>query len=177
MNDTKKAFYQKYLAHLIELNKIHSEQWENKKLVTPCLLSENLCKDLLGLFDRNKGKRDHDAVDKAGKKYEIKATSSSAGTTTYNQKSKVDFLVWMFFDYSEEKIVIKQIEYKKLKNEIKKAKKEDCDTQSKEEESEISINIHDIESMTARKTVMLSKIVSWNTTKCYCMRSLKELTK
>ena len=152
-------------------------KWDKKTIVTPCLFSENLCKELLELKERNNGEKDHDATDNCGNKYEIKATSSSKGTTTYNPKSTVKYLIWMFFDYANEEIVIKQIDYKKLKSEIQSKKLES--RKSEDDTSEISININDFENIKTRKTITLGNIEEnqWECVKYYCMRSLKELKK
>ena len=161
-------FYKEYLALLIELNRIHSERWSERHLVTPCLMSEGLCKMLLGLNDRIEGEKDHDATDGNGKKYEIKATSSPKGTTTYNPNSKVDCFIWIFFDYANEELVIRQIDYADLVKNANRYVENDYS-------NEIAINVFDIQDLKNRKTITLSQVKNWSKKRCFCMRSLKEL--
>lgn len=171
MNNNDKSFYIKYLACLIELNKLHSMQWEGKTIITPTLISENLCKYLLGLEDREKGSRDHDAK-KDGKKYEIKATSKETGDTTYNPNSKVEYFIWIFFDYINEELVIKKTEYKNIKQ-----AKNGGDNQVENDE-EVVVTIGDIIStnQSYRKSIRLKQI-HWEEARTFCMRTLKELKK
>lgn len=160
-----KDFYIKYLATLLKLNKMHSGKWEGRSLITPTLLSEELCKYLLNLGDREPGAKDHDAI-KDGKKYEIKATSDVRGTTTFNPNVNVDYCMWIFFDYKNEELVIKKTEF----NNLKKVK-----TKKVEEEIDFVIKANEVKDK--RQTIQLSKVKTWEFEKFYCMSSLKELKK
>ena len=164
-----KDFYVKYLATLIELNKIHSGKWNGKTIITPTLISENLCKYLLNLEDREPGTKDHDAI-KDGKKYEIKATSSKKGTTTYNPNSNVDYFIWIYFNYENEELEISQISREEFKNCPSNVDKTEFD------DEEIVIKAKDFEK-SERKTLQLSKVKTCQTTRFFCMKSLKELKK
>lgn len=165
-----KDFYIKYLATLIELNKMHSGKWEGRSLITPTLLSEELCKYLLKLEDREKGTKEHDAL-KDGKKYEIKATSSGKGATTYNPDSKVDYFIWIYFNYESEELEIRQISREKF---IKNQSSNIDDKEANDEE--IVVKVKELING-QRKTIQLSKIKTWEFEKFYCMHSLKELKK
>lgn len=169
MTDDDKKFYIEYLETLLKLNRLHSGHWKEKTIVTPTLISENLCKALLGLEDREKGKSDHDARFN-GKKYEIKATSDEKGVTTYNPKSKVDFFVWIFFNYKNEELVIKQTPF----SEIQKSNSKNIKRVGVEEIVEINNLIG--KKKQCRKSIQLSK-VQWNIERVFCMKTLKELKK
>ena len=160
-----KDFYIKYLAALLELNKMHSGKWEGRSLITPTLISEELCKYLLNLEDREIGAKDHDAI-KDSIKYEIKATSDERGTTTFNPNANVDYCIWIFFNYKNEELVIKKTEF----NNLKKAK-----TKKVEEDIDFVIKANEVK--VKRQTIQLSNIKTWEFEKFYKMHSLEELKK
>lgn len=169
MNNDK-DFYVKYLETLIELNKMHSGKWEGRSLITPTLLSEELCKYLLNLEDREKGAKDHDAL-KDCKRYEIKATSSKKGTTTYNPDANIDFFIWIYFNYENEELEIRQTS----REEFGKIGTLSNDNKELEDE-EVVVKVKELRKG-QRKTIQLSKVENWINEKFYCMRSLKELKK
>lgn len=107
----EKSLTRKYIRKLISLNKLHKKIYGNAHIDVPVLLSESLCKFILKLKDKEEKDKSYDAVDNSGLKYEIKATSGKEGKTTYNPHSKVDFLVWMFFDFDNKIINIKKTNY------------------------------------------------------------------
>ena len=157
-------FFIEYLNYLIKLNTLHSHEWNGRSLITPTLLSEELCKQLLNLEDRDKGVKDYDAK-KDGKKYEIKATSDEKGTTTFNPKATVDYCVWIFFDYKNEELAIRKTEFENLKK-----------VKSKKVSVEIDFVIKANAIKEKRKTIQLAS-VNWENERFFCMKSLKELKK
>lgn len=164
-------FFIEYLNYLIKLNTLHSNEWNGRSLITPTLLSEELCKYLLNLEDREKGVKDYDAK-KGGEKYEIKATSKKSGNTTYNPDSKVDYFIWIFFDYTNEELVIQKTEYKNID------KSKIAGNNRIEEDEEVVVNIGEIigENQPRRESIQLNQI-DWEETRIFCMRTLKELKK
>lgn len=98
----------KYILHLKKLASTHKKVFgEDKNLVTPTLISQEITKKLLKLKDYSGTDKKFDAEEN-GKFYEIKATSSEDGTTTINLQSKPHVLVWIYIDYIQNEITIKQ---------------------------------------------------------------------
>jgi hypothetical protein len=107
-----------YLNALKICNLIHQNIFSEKHSIEiPSMLSENIVKSTLKLAnfispDENDDKL-YDAQKTVGditQYYEIKATSSVKGTTTINLGIRAHVLVWAFFDFNQNIIVIKQID-------------------------------------------------------------------
>ena len=101
----------KYLELLINLNKLHKSIFgDDKSIEVPSLFSEKIIRKQYNLTPYKSNNRYFDATDNKGRNYEIKSTSSEKGTTTINIKHKPDCLIWAYFDFNNEQIVIKKIE-------------------------------------------------------------------
>ena len=114
-------------------------------MAVPAMFSEQICRKLLRLKSI-KGK-EVDALDDDGKKYEIKATTKSTGTTTINVKQSAEYLIWIYFDFDAKKIIIRKTCYDNARKIIKTDKNE-------------------------RDTIVLSNVNSWKIMKEVDMDSL-----
>ena len=154
MEEWNKNQYIKYLKLLIKLQNLHQSLFgPDKYLITPACFSEKICRHLLSLNEID-GK-EYDAKDDAGKTYEIKATSDPHGNTTISDE-KPDFLVWIFFDYANKKLVIKKINYEAIKDKLSKTS----------------------EDSSGRRNISLSRIFISGEhfeTSCFCMITLKKI--
>ena len=107
-----------YMELLMNLSKLHKKLYEGRHIAVPTMFSEQICRKLLGL-ESIKG-RNVDAVDGSGNKYEIKGTSGTKGTTTINIHQSAKYLIWIYFDFDIEKIIIKEVDYENAKVVVKK---------------------------------------------------------
>ena len=82
------------------------------------MFSEQICRKLLGLESIKV--RNVDAVDGKGNKYEIKGSFGTKGTTTINIHQPAKYLIWIYFDFDTEKIIIKEVDYENAKVVVKK---------------------------------------------------------
>lgn len=110
-----------YLNAIKICNLIHQKIFDKKHSIEiPSMLSESIVKQKLELDDyealsdeNGNSDKNFDAQKKIGNDeinyYEIKASSSSKGTTTINLKIRANVLVWAYFDFSQNKIIMKQI--------------------------------------------------------------------
>jgi hypothetical protein len=107
-----------YLNTLKICNLIHQKIFdESHTIEIPSKLSESIVKSTLELngyipLDKKSDKL-YDAQTEINGKiqyYEIKATSSLRGITTINLEKRAQVLVWAFFDFSKNIIVIKQLD-------------------------------------------------------------------
>ena len=173
MKKTKEEYF-KYLTALTELSKLHKDLFdEDKNVVTPGLISESIVMYLLDLeVSTHKDSKKYDAMKIMDGKpiyYEIKATSSDTGTTTININSRPDVLVWVYFDYEQQEIVLNELSNFKSINSIEKLfnktaldriKKDIFKTDGVVEKDRVSITL---------------KNINWETLKKYSMKDLSEI--
>ena len=104
---------QEYMITLINLADLHKKAFGDRDIVIPTCFSETICRSLLSL-DKLSSKN-VDAVDSSGATYEIKATSTKSGTTTIRKDQNATYLIWVYFDFVSQKIIIRKTNYKSVK--------------------------------------------------------------
>ncbi|MFH5880898.1 hypothetical protein [Liberiplasma polymorphum] len=165
--------YCQYLKALTQLSELHKELFkEDKNVVTPGLISESIVKYLLELDASNDGEKRFDAMkitDGLPVYYEIKATSSAAGTTTINISSRPDVLVWVYFDYEKQEIVLSELSNFNSIDSIETLFNEEALTR-------IRKDIFKKDNVVEKNRVSITlKNVNWDSTKKYNMDDLKEI--
>lgn len=104
----EKRFNQYYFA-LKEVYLLHIKNGFGVSPDIPSGFSESLCRQLRGL-SKCEG-REVDAVCPERKKYEIKATGTSAGKTTISKKALFDVLLWLHIDFETDTLWIYDIPF------------------------------------------------------------------
>ena len=86
---------------------------DDKNIEIPCLLSESFIRNKMGLemyegkdkkFDAQKSNSNNEF-----EYYEIKGTSSNEGTTTINISNRANYLIWAYFDFANDCIIIRTL--------------------------------------------------------------------
>ncbi len=125
-----------YLNILKICNIIHQKIFNGDHSITiPSMLSESIIKKTFELEDYKSQEENvaklYDAQktkdDGTIEYYEIKATSSATGTATINLETSAHVLVWAFFDFNNNEIVINKMAdfNNKIKNQLKEVIKKD----------------------------------------------------
>lgn len=86
-----------YYFALKKVYELHRKYDFGKTPDIPSGFSEALCRQILSL-DRGDD-RSHDAIDRDGKRIEIKATGTSEGKTTISKSNEFDILFWIYIDF------------------------------------------------------------------------------
>ena len=89
--------YREYFFALRRVNTLHRSFGFGRSPDIPSGFSESLARHLLNL---NVGTdRTHDAIDRDGRRCEIKATGSPEGKTTISNNNEFEDLIWLYFDF------------------------------------------------------------------------------
>jgi hypothetical protein len=100
--------FRKCIDCMMQLQQALKEIKATAKIKIDQALSEEMVRKYYDLDEYNGQDKLYDAVDKAGKHYEIKATSTAEGKTTMSVSATPDYVIWIYFDFENRQITIKK---------------------------------------------------------------------
>ena len=115
LKEISSADFQKYFDAFKSIASIHEALSFGVSPQVPSVFSESIARKYFKLYKPvgifSEDGRAFDAYDFNGRRYEIKASTTPQGTVTIRPDVKFDFLIWLYFDLANEKIVLRKAKY------------------------------------------------------------------